>query len=450
MAKVKFFGGARRVTGACYLLEAGGKRILIDCGMFQGSRFAERENFDPFPFDPKSIDFLLVTHAHIDHTGRLPKIVKDGFKGKILSTRPTKDFALLLLNDSADLLKKEAEDDNHEPFFYEKDIPPVFTLWNAVEYEKEIMLGNDLKCIFRDAGHILGSSFIEITFGSKKIVFSGDLGNSPAPLLRPLELVKDADYIITESAYGDRFHPSHSKTKSEVENIIEETFSAKGVLMIPAFAVERTQELLYELNELVEHGRIPQASIFIDSPLALNITDIYRKYPEYYSDKAQSLIKSGDDIFKFPGLKFTHSVDDSKAINGVYPPKLIIAGSGMMQGGRILHHLKRYLSDLNSTLLIVGYQAGDSLGKRLINGAREVKIHGEIISVAAKIIQLSGFSAHADQKAILEWIAHTKHTLQKVFVVQGDEKPALALVQKIKNDLGIDALAPNYKDEFEI
>lgn len=447
MAKIKFFGGAREVSGACYLLEMGKTKILVDCGMTQGSKFAEKQNYEPFPFNPKEIDFVLVTHANIDHTGRLPKLVKEGFRGKIFSTYPTKDFSDSLLKDSAGLIAKEAAEDNHLPFFQESDVETALKLWQGVEYNQEIELAENFKCIFKDAGHILGSAIIQITFRSstskqEKIVFSGDLGNSPAPLLQPTEYFQDIDYIVVESAYGDRLHESVEKSKKLFAELVKETFRQKGVVMVPAFAVERTQELLYDLNELVENNRLPKAPILIDSPLAFKITEVYRKY----------IKKTGDDVFEFPGLKFTPEVEDSKKINDIPAPKMIIAGSGMMQGGRILHHLMRYLPDPKNLLLIVGYQANNSLGQRLLQGVNEVRIFNTNIPVSARIVQLSGFSAHADQAAILNWIkkATPLSRIKKVFVVQGDEKAALALVQKIDSVLGIEAVAPLYKDEFEI
>lgn len=450
--KLSFYGGAGGVTGACYLLETKDTKILIDCGMFQGSRFSETLNSDPFPFNPKEIKAALITHAHIDHTGRLPKLYKDGFRGSIYGTMPTLDFTKALLIDSEHVIAMEAKHEGQEPFYAAKDVELAFTLVKPVEYGMMVHIADDVACTFYDAGHILGSSMIEVfvTMGDKKIkiVFTGDLGNSPGPLLRDTHKEIEADYAVIESAYGDRLHEGEGERKDTLEDVIEETVAAGGVLMIPAFATERTQELLYEFNELMEHGRVPKVPVFIDSPLAIKITEIYKRYSSFYDEEALRLLKSGDEIFSFPGLKFTPTIEDSKRINSVPPPKIILAGSGMSHGGRIVYHEKLYLPDPKSTLLIIGYQIKGSLGRKLLEGEKKVRIHGDEVDVHAKIKQISGYSAHADQQGLYRWVEPMRLSIKKLFVVQGEEHASEAFAQIVKDQLAVDAVVPKIGDSF--
>lgn len=439
-----FYGGARAVTGANYLLESDGVKILIDCGLGQGSYYAEERNFEPFAYNPRDIQAVFITHAHIDHIGRLPKLYRDGFRGKIYSTQPTKDFAELLLLDSEHLLKEEAEKHKKEPLYITADIVEVMKLWEKHRYHEKIVVG-PFEVEFFDAGHILGSSSIVVSVEGKRIAFSGDLGNTPAPLINPTEYIENADYMLVESVYGNRVHERAEARKDELEDLIEETVKAGGTLMIPAFALERTQELLSELNELVLNNRIPRVPVFIDSPLAIRLTAVYQKYsanPDYFNAETIAAIRGGDDIFNFPGLKMTLTTAQSKEINDVPPPKIIVAGAGMSNGGRILHHERRYLSDSKSAILFVGFQAQGSLGRRILDGEKTVKIFGEEIPVRARVKAIGGYSAHADQPQLLKWVAASKNHLRKVFVVQGEEDQALPLVQKIKDELAVEAEAP--------
>lgn len=472
MSKLTFCGGAQSVTGANYMLEispdarpdkiVGAKsgrvtKLLIDCGFFQGKKIGEEKNKEPFPYDPVEIDALFITHAHIDHIGRIPKLVRDGFKGKIFSTPATRELAELMLSDSLGILRKEARRHNHKLLYEEKDILQAMRLWEEVEYHTEFSAkggpasgGEDLKILFKDAGHILGSSIIEITGPKGKIAFSGDLGNPPTPLLRPTEPVTDADYFVIESTYGDRLHEEKTERQLKLERIIEDTAKAGGVLMIPAFSLERTQELLFEINDLVEHGRIPKMPIFLDSPLAIKATNIYKKYDRYYNKKAKYIMDSGDALFKFPGLKFTLTTDESKSINEAPTPKIIIAGSGMSNGGRIIHHERRYLPDSKNTLLLIGYQAVGSLGRIIQNKAKSVTILGERVSVNAKVETIRGYSAHPDRDSLLSFVKESADSLKKVFVVQGEPKSSFFLVQRIRDYFGIPAFAPKTGDSFEI
>ena len=446
--KLTFCGGAQSVTGANYLLETGKKKVLIDCGLTQGSKFAEQENYKPFPYDVRAIDAVFVTHAHIDHIGLLPKLCKEGFKGKIYSTPPTKDLALPLLEDSLKLLSEEAEREKKPLLYKESDLEQVFRLWETLSYRKPQEIFQGIKLVFRDAGHILGSAIIELwakeNSQEQKIVFSGDLGNPPTPLLCPTELIDKANYVLVESTYGSRIHEDKRRRKDLLEDAIEDTITNGGVLMIPTFALERTQELLYELNDLVEHHRIPKIPIFIDSPLAIHLTKIYKKYPDYFNQETRYLISSGDEIFRFKGLRFTETVEESKEINFIPPPKVIIAGAGMSNGGRILHHERRYLSDPKSLLLIIAWQAEGSLGRQLLEGARSVKIFGERIPVKAGVRAIGGYSAHPDQEGLLKWLsAFDKNLLKKVFIVQGELKEAKALSGLVQDRLGIETAIPN-------
>ncbi|KKS15770.1 MAG: RNA-metabolising metallo-beta-lactamase [Parcubacteria group bacterium GW2011_GWB1_41_6] len=468
MLKLSFYGGAQEVTGANYLLESDpstssgqATKLLVDCGLFQGSKIAEDKNRAPFDYDPKSINALFVTHSHIDHIGRIPKLVKEGFGGTIYSTPPTKDLAEIMLIDSLGVLEKEAQRDNKEVFYNQEDVRQAMSQWQAIDYHQEFEV-QDFKVNFKNAGHILGSAMIEIIYGGAtsvggsrtsvpiKIVFTGDLGNPPAPLLRPPEEVNDADFLIIESTYGDKVHEDRKERKIKLERAIEDAVKAGGVLMMPAFSLERTQEILFELNDLVEHGRIPQVPIFLDSPLAIMATEIYKKYENYFNQEAKYVINSGDEIFKFPGLKMTKTTEESKSINEIPAPKVIIAGSGMSNGGRIIHHERRYLSDPKNTLLLVGYQSAGSLGRILQDGAKSITILGDKIEVRAKIEVIRGYSAHPDQEGLVEFVQKSAETLKQVFVVQGESSSSLFFVQRVRDYLGLNAQSPKYGDSIQL
>ncbi len=447
--KLTFLGGAQSVTGAQYLLEHGDERLLIDCGLFQGGAGVEKQNAEPFGFNPETVSALFVTHAHIDHIGRVPLLVKHGFKGTIYSTPPTRDVSYELLLDAYNLMTHQLQA-GAAPLYEAADIDRAMDLWKTVRYHAPFSVGSFRVELF-NSGHILGSSFVRIEVDGKIIVFSGDLGNSPAPLVKDTEQIEFADYAVIESAYGGRVHEPKAKGKHTLEALIEDVVLSKGTLMIPAFAMERTQELLYELNDLVEHGRIPRIPIFIDSPLAIKLTTVYQKYlhdPEYVDGEVLRISKMGDEIFNFLGLRFTLTKEESKEINAVPPPKIIIAGSGNSQGGRILHHEIRYLSDPNSALLFVGYQIDGSLGRRILSGATDVTIMGQHVPVRARVSEIESFSAHADQPRLLQWIKPMRRSLKKVFVVQGETQQSEALAHKINDELAVDAIVPQHGDEF--
>ena len=450
--KITFYGGAKSVTGANYLIEDGDLKILVDCGLYQGSKYADDLNYEKFPYNPAEVDFVFLSHSHTDHTGRLPKLYKEGFRGQIIASNPTLDLAKKALPDNYGLMKTEAEKEGRPLLYDMKDLEATWTLARGVDYEQPIELKNGVKAILHDAGHILGSTITEMDFDGKKIYFTGDLGNPPTPLLNPPHFPEDADFVVVESAYGNRIHEDRAYRKEILQDFILETVNRGGVLMIPSFAMERTQELLYELNDLMEHKKIPRVPVFIDSPLAINLTEVYRKYPNYFNRQATHIINSGDDVFNFPGLEFTRTSEESKKINDVPAPKIIIAGSGMSIGGRILHHEKRYLSDPKSSILFVGYQVQNSLGRRILDGAKEVSIFGEKVPVNCRVKAIGGYSAHADQEMLLRWIAsaNLKAKLKKAFIVQGEEESAQALADKVKRELKVEAVVPSSGESFEL
>jgi len=449
--KLTFVGGAGSVTGACYLLESEKSRILIDCGLQQGASECEKENFKPFPFDSKTIEAVFITHAHIDHIGRVPKLIKEGFVGTIYSTAPTKDAARDLLEDAQHLMMHDLKQ-GQEPLYKEADIDKALDLWEGIAYHK-IIEHKDLHIELYNSGHILGSASVFVKDNKTSVVFSGDLGNVPAPLVKDTEYITNANYALVESAYGGRVHESLEERSPILEDLIEDTVRTKGTLLIPAFAMERTQQLLFELNELVIHGRIPKIPIFIDSPLAIRLTEVFKKYendPMFFDQEFINAVKKGARVFDFPGLRFTLTTEESKEINNISPPKIIIAGSGMSTGGRILHHEIRYLPDPNSTIFFVGYQTKGSLGRRILEGADEVKIMGEKVVVRARVKAIGGFSAHADQPLLVKWVEAMKKNVKKVFVVQGEEEESQALVTKIKDELAIDARVPESGETVEL
>ncbi len=441
------------VTGANYLV---GGRVVVDCGLRQGSQYADEMNYHPFPYDPKTIDVVLITHSHTDHVGRLPKLYRDGFRGKVYATEASVDLMAVSLPDNMHHIMREAEEQGRQPLFDERDLDGVMKLVHGVAYGATLDLGGGMNVRFHDAGHVLGSAIVEIRWdgseGKGNIFFSGDLGNSPTPLLKTTEFIHDAKYVVVESAYGDRVHEDRAGRKDKLVKVITETMARGGVLMIPSFALERTQELLFELNDLLAKKKIPPVPVFIDSPLAIRLTEVYRKHVHDFNKQAIDLVQGGDDVFAFPGLRVTMTADESKRINNVPAPKIIIAGSGMSQGGRILHHEQRYLSDPNSTILFAGYQVDGSLGRTIQRGINDVVIFGERIPVRCHVETLSGYSAHADQPTLLNWVAqsNTKGSLKKVFVVQGEENAAKTLANLIRERVGVSAVAPHEGEGFEL
>lgn len=457
--KITFAGGAQSVTGSNFLVEFGGKKVLIDCGLFQGEKIGEDHNRLDFSYDPSSIDALFVTHGHLDHVGRIPKLVKDGFKGTIYSTAPTRDIGELIMLDSMGILGKEAVRSGLLPMYEEKDVFNAMSLWKTVDYKEEIKMQASegmATILFRDSGHILGSGIVVIAYKGKKLILTGDLGNTPSPLMRDTTPLEDVDYLVMESVYGDRNHEDYNVRMTLLKETIVNTIKQGGTLLIPAFSIERTQEMLLAFNNLVERGEIPAVPVYLDSPLGINITKVYKKYDKWFNDTVEQEMINGDDIFNFKGLVVTPTTTESKLINNVQGAKVIIAGSGMSNGGRIVHHEAHYLSDPKNTLLIVGFQAIGTLGRTLVDvrkkiGKKEVFINRQIVEVNAKIVNIHGFSAHKDSNHLNKYVGTAdSKTLKKVFVVLGEAKSSYFLAQKIHETHGVEVVVPEYGDIVEL
>lgn len=448
--KITFAGGAQMPTGSNFLLEVGGKKILIDCGLIQGEKYTLPANKEPFIYDPKIVDLLIVTHGHLDHVGKIPVLVKNGFRGQILSTEPTLDIGELIMLDSMGVLGKEAKLDGVESLYEEKDVFETMKLWNkTLKYEENFFIKGeegDIRITLHDAGHILGSAIVEIEYKGKKIAFSGDLGNTPSPLMKDTVKPKGLDYIVMESVYGDRNHEDKDRRIEIFKEAVTSTINKGGTVLIPAFSIERTQEILLAFNELVEGGQIPKTKVYLDSPLGINITKVYKKYETWFNENIEGIIKSGDDIFAFDGLTQTLSPEESKRINQDNGPKVIIAGSGMSNGGRILHHEERYLGDEKTTIIMVGYQSINTLGRRIVDGQKEILIHRRPVKVRARVVNIHGFSAHKDSDNLVDFLSETKDTLKKVFVVLGEPKSAFFLGQRIHEEYELPVSIPE-KDE---
>jgi len=435
--KVTFCSGAGTVTGSNFLIEGNDKKFLIDCGLVQGEKLAEDMNWDPFPYDVSSIDILFITHGHIDHIGRIPKLISEGFQGKIVSTVPTKEITEVMLADTAHILSREKEL-GLDKIYTEENIKKALHMWETLEYHQVLNVDHGFQFSFKDAGHILGSGMLEIVYNGKKIVFTGDLGNSPSPLLPNTEIITDADYLIMESVYGDRNHEHRDIRKERLQEVIQANYDRKGTLMIPTFSLERTQELLYELDSLVENNKIPKMPIFLDSPLAIKLTDVYLKYEKYFNETAKKIIATGNRLFEFEGLVETPDTDQSKGILTAPNPKIVIAGSGMSNGGRIIHHEKNYLPDKNNTILLTGYQSVGTLGRAIQEGIKSIHIQGEEIPLRAHVEMVSGYSGHKDSDHLLEFVSYAAEKVKKVFVVMGEPKSSLYLAQTLRDNLEIE------------
>lgn len=454
--KLTFFGGASHVTGANYLLEAGGLRILVDCGMIQGSRYNDEMNYEAFGYDASSVDYLFITHSHVDHMGRVPKLHREGFRGVIYASEPTAAITAVALPDTLDRAIAEAKDYGVPPLWDKHDLEEALTQFRGVPYRKRIELNHAVTVIPHDSGHVLGSTtwefFIEEDGKQTRIAFPGDIGNQPSTLLQPIDYVRGVDYTLVESAYGDRFHEKRDERRDMLLDAITTTHRRGGVLMIPSFAVERTQEILLEMDALFEEGKLPKMPVFVDSPLAINITKVYGEFSHYFNEGAREILRDNRGLFQFPWLTMTPSVQESKHINDVAAPKIIIAGSGMCQGGRILHHLSRYLPDNRNMVLFIGYQVQGSLGRRIRDGEKKVRVFGQEVRVHAHVTSIGAYSAHADQDGLVEYLrqANQGNSLKKVFVVQGEADAAQALADRAKQELGVDAVVPQLGESFEL
>lgn len=467
MVKLQFCGAAGTVTGSCYLLDTGKTRLLIDCGLFQGSKSIKERNYGDFPFDPGTIDFVLLTHAHIDHSGLIPKLCRKGFTGPIYATSATIDLCSVLLPDSGHIQEMEIERKNRkrvragllplEPIYTSQDAQQCIKQFCSVRYSETRKLAHDISVRFQDAGHILGSAMVEIWVSSGrgeeiKIVFSGDIGNTNQPIVNDPSVVSEADYVVMESTYGSRLHHEDENKLDQLRQVIRATFSKGGNLVIPAFAVERTQDLLYHLHLLIEKGEIKGSDIYIDSPLAISATEIFCRNSDYYDQETLELMKRSQGCpLLLNGMQMARTTEESKKINEISGGAIIISASGMCDAGRIKHHLKHNLWRPESSILFVGYQAQGTLGRRILDGEKKVRIHGEEINVAADIYEIKGFSAHADQRGLLDWIKSFKKGKPKtVFVTHGEEEASRTLADIMSMETGIKTIVPKWLDQFSL
>jgi metallo-beta-lactamase family protein len=449
-ATIGFYGGVGSVTGANFMLDTGKIAVLIDCGLIQGGGSTVEMNAKPFPYHAPDVDVLLVTHAHADHIGRIAKLVHDGFAGTIYSTPPTKALAAVMMQDAYHIMQLEHEEYDVPLWYDAVDIDTAFSNWKTLGYHEWCTLGDNVSMQFTDAGHILGSAMVHLQRGDRTVVCTGDIGNVPQPLMAPPEIPTGHQYLITESVYGDRTHEAVEERSAILREHIERTRAKNGTLIIPAFSLERTQSMLYEINNFIEEAGMEPLPVFLDSPLAIEVTDIYRRYPRYLNSVAQERLQHDDDLFRFPGFTATPTVRDSQVITRTEGPKIIIAGSGMSHGGRIRRHEKAYLSDPTTTLLLVGHQVVGSLGRRLQDGATQVVIDGQSVSVHAEVATIRGFSGHADRDQLLETVAGGAQSLEQVFVAMGEERASLFLAQRINDYIGIPALVPEECQEVVI
>ncbi len=455
--RLSFLGAARTVTGSQYLLRTDHGRVLVDCGMFQGRRHMREQNRMDFHFNPAKIDHVILTHAHIDHCGLLPRLVANGFRGRITTTEPSADLCEILLLDSAYIQEEDARYDlmkwqQHgrqgpppEPLYTQEDVPPTLDLLRVAEYDETVQIAPWLRARFADAGHILGAASVELWLGEgadvTKVVFSGDLGQAGQPLLRDPQPVAEADYLIIESTYGNRLHAPTEENRAAFARIVKKTIERRAHLIIPAFAVGRTQDVLYELNKLVESGEVKPVPVYLDSPLAIRATKIVRKHRDCFDAEARAMLAAGDQPTDFPGLRFTPSVEESKAINTTEGPFIVIAASGMCTAGRIRHHLRNHISHKDDTMLLVGFQAAGTTGRYLQDGGKDVKLFKEWYPVKADIVSLSGFSAHADLKGLVDWASQVKG-VRGAFVTHGEENACLDFAATLHRRLGMKSYAP--------
>ncbi len=472
--KITFLGATRTVTGSNFLVEGAGKKFLVDCGMYQGSGADEFENEAPFLYDVNQIDFMLLTHAHIDHSGRIPKLYNNGYRKEVIATKATCDLCAIMLPDSGHIQEMEVEWKNRKrerkgekpllPLYTAEDAAKCLEIFRPVQYNEIVDIDDNIKVRFNDAGHMLGSSIIEvwITENGKqqKIVFSGDIGNNDIPLLSPPTMISDADYLVMESTYGNRLHMRNDDKAKIFLDIVYETLEKGGTVVIPSFAVGRTQEILYELNKIKEenhdedfykkYNKLMSVPVFVDSPLAISATEVFRENMNLFNEETQKIINEGDNPLEFPGLKFTKTAEESKALNEMQQSSIIISASGMCEVGRIKHHLKHHLWDPNSTILFVGYQAPGTLGRKIVDGEKKVKIFGEEIAVNARIEYIEGYSGHADQEWLMNFVYSYTTPPKHIFLVHGEPEGQRVLKQKLEENTDIPVTIPEFGECYEI
>ncbi len=467
--KITFLGAAKTVTGSCFLVETEKCKLLVDCGMYQGRKKEDELNRENFDFNPADIDYVLLTHAHIDHSGRIPKLYLDGFRGEVIATKATVDLCRVMLPDSGHIQEFENEWENRKrkragkppisPLYTLQDAVDCMKLFRGVKYGEIVDLTDNIKVRFNDAGHILGSSIIELWVSENgeniKTVFTGDLGNRDMPIVRDPAIIDEADYLVMESTYGNRLHKEKENKAEKFLDIIIDTVNKGGNVVIPSFAVGRTQEIIYELNKHMDvyaekYEYFKNIPVFIDSPLAISATEIFRNNLDCFDEEARKFIESGDNPLDFPGLRFTKTSDESKALNENEGSCIIISASGMCEAGRIKHHLKHNLWRSDSTILFVGYQAEGTLGRRILDGAKSVKIFGEEISVNARIEKIEGFSGHADKDGLMNWVSSFTKKPRNIFIVHGEEEVMYEFANELEQAFNIKTIIPSKGDSFTV
>ena len=472
--KITFLGATKTVTGSNFLVEAAGKRFLVDCGIWQGNAELEMQNAEEFEFDPNQIDFMLLTHAHIDHSGRIPKLYNEGFRNKIYAHKATCDLCTLMLPDSGHIQEMENEWKNKKRKRKgEKEVPPLYTaeeaarcleIFEPIQYDEIIEITPEIHVRFNDAGHMLGSSIIELWVKEDgketKTVFTGDLGNNDIPLLDSPTMIEDTDYLVMESTYGSRLHLRNDEKAKMFLNIVSETLDNGGTVVIPSFAVGRTQEILYELNKLKDiikdeefrrkYRTLMRSDVYVDSPLAISATEVFKENMNLFEPEVKAEIMKGDNPLEFPGLKFTRTADESKALNEDLHPSIIISASGMCEVGRIKHHLKHNLWNPKSTILFVGYQAPGTLGYNIVNGAKKVKIFGEEIAVNARVEYIEGYSGHADQEGLMNFIYSFISKPKHIFLVHGEAESQEIFKEKVESETGIPVTIPEFGETYDV
>lgn len=472
--KITFLGATKTVTGSNFLVEGAGKKFLVDCGMYQGAASEEYENEEPFLYDVHDIDFMLLTHAHIDHSGRIPKLYNEGYRNQVIATKATCDLCSIMLPDSGHIQEMEVEWKNRKRERKgEKPLPPLYTaedaaksleIFRGVHYDEIIEVTPDIHVRFNDAGHMLGSAIIEVWIQengkTEKLVFTGDLGNNDIPLLSPPTMISDADYLIMESTYGNRLHMRNDDKANIFLNVVYETLEKGGTVVIPSFAVGRTQEILYELNRIKEeehdeefyrkYQKLMSVPVYVDSPLAISATEVFRNNMDLFNEETQEIINEGDNPLEFSGLRFTKTADESKMLNAINESSIIISASGMCEVGRIKHHLKHHLWEPNSTILFVGYQAPGTLGRKLVDGEKKVKIFGEEIAVNARIEYIEGYSGHADQEWLMNFVYSFTNPPKHIFLVHGEPEGQEVLKQKLEESTKIPITIPDFGESYEL
>lgn len=464
LAKLTFFGASRNVTGSCYLLETSDVRVLVDCGLYQERGYQDR-NWQPFPFNPETLDAVFLTHAHLDHCGLLPKLVRDGYKGKIFCTQATAEIAQIILLDAAHLQEEDAiyKAERHRrerhrgpypelPLYTVRDAEAVAPRFGAVEYGSCIRVKDVVEGCYYEAGHVLGSASIGININldgeRRRIIFSGDIGEPDRPIINDPAIFYEADYVVIESTYGNRTHKEHENIdiQAQLRDCINETVKAGGNIVVPSFALERSQEMLYHLNELFLRKEIPPITVFLDSPMAIRITEVFKRHAELFDREMMQRLRQGSSPFDFDNLKIVQTTEESKAINSTKRSAIIIAGSGMVTGGRIKHHLVNNITRPESTVLFIGYQAQRTPGRHLLDGAREVRLLGQTYPVRARVVKIDGFSAHTDREGLLAWLSDMRMPPRCVFVTHGEETAATSFAEFLSKQTGWQTQVPGYQD----